>query len=260
MSYTHNISHFATPATLALVTSLNNLMKNIHEDLSVTLVGGALRDYHYAVAFDVEANIKDFDFILTGPKDEYFDDIYQALKKHTTLNKFVDAYHSPRIARRGLSGVFKFNYLGCECDVLIYDGKKSISQCIREFDADVNQVALSRNFSTFDVFYTEEFKKAFVSGTYKLINREEVYHAFFCPEPKLQAREMKRLMNLQNKLPRFEMVDFPEFMERLDVVQQAEDNGVLDVKYACAPPQNITDDVPCTGIGRAAAIEREDHR
>ena len=262
MPYQFSVQQFATETTLTLLKALNNLLKDINENLGVTLVGGALRDQHYAWKFSsaTHANIKDFDFIITGPFNSYFDEIYKALVDNTSFNKYIDSYHSPRISARGLSGIFKFNYLGMECDILCYEGERSITQCIKEFDADVNQVALSWNYGNPDVFFTQAFASAFKSQTYRLVNREEVHDTLLCPEPKLQAREMKRLLNLQYKLPRFEMMDFPEFMERLDVVQQAEDNGVLDVKYACAPQQNITDDVPCTGIGRAAAIEREDHR
>ena len=238
MSYTHKIEQFATQTTLTLLQELNNLLKSVDEDLGVTLVGGALRDQHYAWKFSsaTHACIKDFDFIITGPVDEYFYDIYRELRLNTQFNKYIDSYHSPRISARGLKGILKFNYLGCDCDILIYEGERSITQCIKEFDADVNQVALAWNYGDHDLFYTNDFREAFVSGTYKLINREEVYDAFLCPEPKLQAREMKRLMNLQYKLPRFEMTDFPEFMERLDVVQSAEDEGLLSSNYIALSP------------------------
>ena len=236
MPYQYAVQQFATETTLTLLKALNNLLKDINEDLDVTLVGGALRDQHYAWKFSAatHANIKDFDFIITGPHDEYFDEIYNALKDNTNFSKYIDSYHSPRIAARGLSGIFKFNYLGMDCDILCFDGDKSLSTLISEFDADVNQVALSWNYGNHDVFFTKAFASAFKSQTYRLVCREETYDALLCPEPKLQAREMKRLMNLQNKLPRFEMLDFPEFMERLDTIQQAEDEGLLDNKFSCA--------------------------
>ncbi|CAM0103489.1 nucleotidyltransferase [Vibrio phage 526E57-1] len=251
MSDQFSLNHFATPATLTLLGALNNLLKDIHEDLGVTLVGGALRDQHYNWKFSAstQANIKDFDFIITGPHNSYFDEICNALTDNTKFNKYIDSYHSPRIAARGLSGIFKFNYLGMECDILCYEGDKSLSKLISEFDADVNQVALSWNYNDPQVFYTKKFKDAFTNQTYKLVCREEVYDAFLCPEPKLQAREMKRLMNLQYKLPRFEMLDFPEFMELLDTIQHAEDEGLLDKQFSCAPSQNLPevhdDNIPC---------------
>lgn len=251
MSYQFTVQQFATQTTLTLLESLNNLLKDVNEELGVTLVGGALRDQHYAWKFSAatDASIKDFDFIITGPKDEYFDEIFEALKLNTDFNKYIDSYHSPRIAARGLSGIFKFNYLGMECDILCYEGNKSFSTLLSEFDADVNQVALSWNYGDHHVFFTKEFAEAFKNQTYKLLCREEVYDKFLCPNPKLQAREMKRLMNLQNKLPRFEMLDFPEFMERLDTIQHAEDEGLLDKQFSCAPSQNLPevhdDNIPC---------------
>lgn len=238
MSYTYALQHFVTQPTLTLLSSLNNLLKDVHEDLEVTLVGGALRDQHYAWKYSdaTHADIKDFDFVLSGPIDEMFDAIYKKLKDNTDFNKFIDSYHSPRISNRGLSGILKFNYLGCECDILLFVDERSLTSIITDFDADVNQVALSWNYGKHGLFYTPAFKKAFTDGTYKLMCREEEYDEFICPEPKLQARELKRLMNLQRKLPRFEMLDFPEFMERLDTIQEAEAEGLLDYRFKSPRP------------------------
>lgn len=238
MPYNHALQYFGTQTTLSLLGALNNLLKDVHEDLNVTLVGGALRDQHYAWKYSdaTHADIKDFDFVLSGPVDEMFDAIYNKLKDNTDFNKFIDSYHSPRIASRGLAGIFKFNYLGCDCDILMFVDNRSLTSIIKDFDADVNQVALAWNYGKYDMFYTTAFKKAFTDGTYKLVCREEEYDELTCPEPKLQARELKRLMNLQRKLPRFEMLDFPEFMERLDTIQEAEAEGLLDSRFKAPQP------------------------
>ena len=236
MSYTHAIQAFASQTTLSLLGALNNLLKDVHEDLAVTLVGGALRDTHYAWKYGCGAAPKDYDFVLTGPVDQYFDELYNKLQDNTKFGKYIDSYHSPRIANRGLSGILKFNYLGCECDILMFSDDRSMTSIIKEFDADVNQVALSWDYGKHNVFYTDAFRKAFTDSTYKLVCREEEYDELLFPNPKLQARELKRLMNLQRKLPRFEMLDFPEFMERLDVVQGAEDEGLLNSNYIAPSP------------------------
>ena len=184
-------------------------------NVDYALVGGALRDLEYNKRTGADIQPKDFDFILMGDFSMWFDKLFTAFKdsKAITLKRYVDSYHSPRIARRGLAGVFMLEIEGISVDILCYDEEMDCGTVmleVRKFDMDVNQAAAFFLDGATKMLSTTAFEEAHKNKTFKIIDREETEDGGF------SAREIQRLNKIQNKLIGYEMCDFPEFMERLN--------------------------------------------
>lgn len=211
------------------------------------LVGGALRDGKYnQIQGEELLTPKDFDFILMGDSSIHFSKLYSSFEdsKEITLKRYVDSYNSPRIARRGLAGVFMLEIAGRSVDILLYEhymGFTSVEDEVNKFDMDVNQTAAFFDSAGVTVFSTPAFDEAHKNKTFKIVNREETEDGGF------SAREMQRLAKIQNKLSGYEMLDFPEFMERLDYF-----GGIEAALQASKPsavaaiPQGSTPSAPWT--------------
>lgn len=194
---------------------VQTLRASSNADVDYALVGGALRDREFNIQTGSNVQPKDFDFILMGDASMYYDKLYGAFKesKIITLKRYVDSYHSPRIARRGLAGVFMLEIDGLSVDVLCYEEEMTsgtVMQEVGKFDMDVNQAAAFFLLHETKMLSTPAFEEAHKNKTFKIVDREETEDGGF------SAREMQRLAKIQNKLAGYEMLDFPEFMERLD--------------------------------------------
>lgn len=184
------------------------------ENVVVAAAGGCLRD-------SILGNNppKDIDLIIannTLSAQEIFNRVMSIDTMsgihNIELQGYFTSYSNIRVAERGLGAVVKFKMGDVDIDVLIYEqgnGTQSISNLVKEFDMNVNQVAYYHNYLDEDMpamLHTSiDFGAAKVTKELRIINREQ-------PEG-FTEREIERFKRISKKLPDF---DAPQAMEMLE--------------------------------------------